>query len=62
MAAAGLGLLGLSERTGVLSIGRSGDDHGRTWRVFGPGSARWYPPGAGDPIVARGAETLVLPG
>ncbi len=62
MAAAGLGLLGLSERTGVLSIGRSGDDHGRTWRVFGPGSAHWYPPGGGDPTVACDAETLVLPG
>ena len=56
-----LGLLGLSEQTGVLSSGRPSDGHGQLWRAIGPGSARWYPPGADDPIVARDGGTLLLP-
>ena len=56
-----LGLLGLSEQTGILSSGRPSDGHGQPWRVIGPGSASWYPPGAGEPIVTRDGGTLLLP-
>ena len=54
---AGLGILGLGERTGVLSAAGTTD-----WRVIGPGEVRWLPPGAAEPRVAIQGETLVLSG
>jgi cyanophycinase len=52
--AAGLGRLGLDERTGVLS---DGDD--RHWHVVGEGSAHWFPVG-GDPVVVASGGTLTF--
>ena len=52
--AAGLGRLGLDERTGVLS---DGDD--RHWHVVGEGSAHWFPVG-GQPVVVASGGTLTL--
>ena len=56
---AGLGLLALDERTGVLS----GSVHGalRTWRVIGTGRAVWLAPGASATVVARDGDELLLP-
>jgi cyanophycinase-like exopeptidase len=51
--AAGLGRLGLDERTGVISSNG-------TWRVVGEGRAHWFPV-HGEPIVARDGGTLPLP-
>jgi cyanophycinase-like exopeptidase len=52
--AAGLGRLGLDERTGVLS-----DGDGRSWHVIGEGQVHWFPVGA-DPVVAAHGETITL--
>jgi cyanophycinase-like exopeptidase len=52
--AAGLGRLGLDERTGVLS-----DGDGRSWHVIGEGQVHWFPVGA-DPVVAVHGETITL--
>jgi cyanophycinase-like exopeptidase len=49
---AGVGPLGLAERTGVIVPGEGGG----SWRVVGEGEARWLPPGATDAaatIIAR---------
>lgn len=51
---AGLGLLGLAERTGV--VGRPGEP----WDVVGEGEARWRPPGAATATVASAGTTLRL--
>jgi cyanophycinase len=53
IAPAGLGYLGLDERTGVISEGDG-------WRVAGEGAAYWFPPGAEDPVVAASGELLRL--
>jgi cyanophycinase len=53
VAPAGLGYLGLDERTGVIS----GDG---TWRVVGEGAAHWFAPRGATPIVARHDELLDL--
>jgi cyanophycinase-like exopeptidase len=53
--AAGLGRLGLDERTGVLS-----DGDGRSWDVIGQGRAHWFPV-RGEPIVAGHGEKLRFP-
>ena len=54
VAPAGLGYLGLDERTGVIS-----DEAG--WQVAGEGAAHWFAPGAAMPVVARDGERLALP-
>lgn len=54
---AGIGPLGLAERTGVIIPG----DGVGPWRVAGEGEARWLPPGSTDvaaTVVARDGETL----
>ncbi len=51
---AGVGVLGLAERTGV--IGRPG----ASWRVVGEGEVRWLAAGAADPVVARPGDNLRL--
>ncbi len=58
-AAAGAGLLGLDEQTGILSEPAVGDI---TWRVAGPGAAHWIRPGADEPLVRAGGELIVLQG
>jgi hypothetical protein len=54
---AGIGPLGLAERTGVIVPG----DGVGPWRVVGEGEARWLPPGVTDVAatkIARDGETL----
>ena len=55
----GLGALGLAERTGVISDDVTTDPI--TWRVVGPGEARWQAVRGGSTVVARGGETLHTP-
>lgn len=55
----GLGALGLAERTGVISDDVTTDPI--TWRVVGPGEARWQAVRGGSTVVARGGETLQTP-
>jgi hypothetical protein len=59
-AAAGIGILGLGERTGILS-GPAGTPR-NGWRVIGEGEVRWLAPGASDPLVLRDGDLLELPG
>ena len=54
VAPAGLGYLGLDERTGVIS-----GDGG--WQVAGEGAAYWFEPGSSAPVVGRDGEWLALP-
>jgi cyanophycinase-like exopeptidase len=54
VAPAGLGYLGLDERTGVIS----GDG---AWQVAGQGAAYWFPAGSSAPVVARDGQWLSLP-
>jgi cyanophycinase-like exopeptidase len=58
-AAAGVGLLGLDERTGVLSE-PTADGAGSAWRVAGEGAAHWVDVGAHDPVDAGDGEVIVL--
>lgn len=54
---AGIGPLGLAERTGIIVPG----DGGGPWRVVGAGEARWLPPGVTDvaaTVIARDGEAL----
>jgi cyanophycinase-like exopeptidase len=53
VAPAGLGYLGLDERTGVIS-----GDGG--WQVAGEGAAYWFAPGSSAPVVGRDGEWLAL--
>jgi cyanophycinase len=50
---AGMGLLGLAERTGVLI------HDALPWRVVGEGTVRWLAPGANEPMLATDGETIV---
>lgn len=54
-----VGVLGLDERTGVLSLAEA--DRG-TWRVAGAGAVTWLAQSDGEPIVARDGETIALHG
>jgi cyanophycinase-like exopeptidase len=54
VAPAGLGYLGLDERTGVIS-----GDGG--WQVAGEGAAYWFAPGSSAPVVGHDGEWLALP-
>jgi cyanophycinase len=51
--AAGLGYVGLDERTGVVS-------DGSTWRVVGPGRVKWFPL-RGGPVTGTSGATIPLP-
>jgi cyanophycinase-like exopeptidase len=51
--AAGLGYLGIDERTGVVS-------NGSTWRVVGPGRVQWFPV-KGEGVAGTDGATLPLP-
>lgn len=53
VAPAGLGYLGLDERTGVIS-GLSG------WHVSGEGAAYWHAPGSSAPVIGHDGEWLTL--
>jgi hypothetical protein len=55
-----LGILGLDERTGVLSEAGSGPT--TAWRVAGAGSATWIGPDRAEPVVADSGETIELRG
>jgi len=56
-----VGVLGLDERTGVLSMPSAADEDG-LWRVAGAGTATWLAPSTSEPIVARDGETIELRG
>jgi cyanophycinase-like exopeptidase len=60
-AALGLGILGLAERTAVVSPapGVDGGPGGRDWLVVGEGEVRWLPPG-GTLVIARDGDRLPL--
>ena len=60
----GLGILGLGERTGIISTRPNGAAEGgpRTWRVVGEAEVRWLAPGAATPAILVDGETLHLPG
>jgi cyanophycinase-like exopeptidase len=53
VAPAGLGYLGLDERTGVISTNDG-------WHVAGEGAAYWFAPGSSAPVVGRDGESLTL--
>jgi cyanophycinase-like exopeptidase len=55
-----LGILGLAERTGVLS--ETGLGGSAAWRVAGPGTATWIGPNGVDPVVAGDGATVELSG
>ena len=66
-----LGVLGLDERTGILSgpmgaMGPNGPNRPNVpneaadWRVAGAGTATWLAPGASEPITARDGELIAL--
>jgi cyanophycinase-like exopeptidase len=55
VAPAGLGYLGLDERTGVISV-----DGG--WQVAGEGAAYWFAPRSSSPVVGRDGDLLTLSG
>jgi cyanophycinase-like exopeptidase len=57
--AAGLGYLGIDERTGVLSSPNG--TAAATWRVVGPGRVEWFPL-HGEHIVGTSGATIPLPG
>jgi cyanophycinase-like exopeptidase len=62
-AAAGVGVLGIGERTGVISQRQEsgGANGGSPWLVVGEHEVRWLPPGATEPSIATDGETLELP-
>ncbi len=57
----GLGALGLAERTGVIEEPRVPGSATITWRVVGPGEARWLPFHGGETLVARSGEAIETP-
>ena len=61
--AAGLGVLGIGERTGVISV--EGDGHANggtaTWQVVGEHEVRWLPPGETEPSILADGDTIELP-
>jgi hypothetical protein len=60
---AGMGILGLGERTGIISTDGDGRAPGPTvrWQVVGQGEVRWLAPGASEPAVLVDGESLELP-
>jgi cyanophycinase-like exopeptidase len=61
--AAGLGVLGIGERTGVISPQDDGGADGGTamWQVVGEQEVRWLPPGASEPSILSDGDTIELP-
>ena len=58
----GLGALGLAERTGVIEEPRAPGGESISWRVVGPGEARWLAvPEGGETIVARSGDVIETP-
>jgi cyanophycinase-like exopeptidase len=58
----GLGALGLAEQTGVIEETHSPGSETISWRVVGPGEARWLAdPDGGETIVARSGEVIETP-
>jgi Peptidase family S51 len=61
--AVGVGVLGIGERTGVISP--HGDRHENggtaTWQVVGEHEVRWLPPGASEPSILTDGDTVELP-
>ena len=58
---AGMGILGLGERTGVISATHDDGAPTSPWQVVGEGEVRWLAPGAVEPSVVRHGGTLDLP-
>lgn len=61
--AAGVGVLGIGERTGVISPQGDGQVNGGslTWQVVGEHEVRWLPPGATEPSILSDGDTIELP-
>jgi len=63
-ASARVGVLGIGERTGVISPAHL-DGHGNgttaTWLVIGEREVRWLPPGSGEPSILVDGQTIDLP-
>ena len=58
----GLGALGLAEQTGVIEEAHKPGDETISWRVVGPGEARWLAdPEGGETVVARSGEVIETP-
>jgi hypothetical protein len=62
-AAAGVGVLGIGERTGVISPRDDGQANGgpTMWQVVGEQEVRWLPPGATEPAIVTDGQTIELP-
>jgi len=62
-AAVGVGVLGIGERTGVISPQGDGHMNGgtATWQVVGEREVRWLPPGATEPAILTDGQTVELP-
>ena len=59
---AGVGVLGLPERTGVVELLDRTGSIGRRWKVVGPGRVAWYPPGSRVPAWdGEHGDVLALP-
>jgi hypothetical protein len=56
-AAIGVTILGLGERTGIISE-PGPDDGSRTWRVVGEAEVRWLAPGVPEPLILRDGARL----
>ena len=63
-ASARVGVLGIGERTGVISTATP-DGHGNgttaTWQVIGEREVRWLPPGSREPSILVDGQTIELP-
>ena len=58
----GLGALGLAEQTGVIEESPAPGSETLSWRVVGPGEARWLAdPEGGETVVARSGEVIETP-
>ena len=63
-ATAGVGVLGIGERTGVMSPadpGGHGNGTTATWQVIGEREVRWLAPGSGEPAILVDGQTIDLP-
>jgi hypothetical protein len=60
--AIGVGILGLGERTGILSDASNPEGGVQTWRVSGEAEVRWLAPGSAGPVLLRDGDVLELPG
>lgn len=60
---AGVGVLGIGERTGVISLQGNDASHNgtATWQVVGEHEVRWLPPGATEPSILTDGDTIELP-